>query len=366
MSDYIIHEWALIRRNEMVDIPDKIHIHPDFLKLIERDEFESAFRQIWDIFYQIYGDIAKEPERFALPMVKESEYRYGSKEANDSRNAPWRPFYLLLFLFGCGEMNGNRFIVNCHEFKSINTVKNPSALLKSLTDYGFTYTELKNYKITSNLESFGMEYPDNPHILIVLELVAKKVLKTQQVRNGSQFSNCFLSWNHRIVNYSFDTIGFESNGEYVADKMHNENDKNFVLTFHKIMKNKGYIPGAGGGNEGPGIKYFQNEKEMLKNTGYLFQTLSWKGNLVFMLRIRNPEKCFDYLDGCSEDIKNMFRHSDPGCQNHINGTCRKGVGYIYEGEERWHCGCCSAAFQLHPCVEDIPHYLKLVELGAKR
>lgn len=31
-DDCIISEWARVRRNEMVDIPDKLDIHPDFLK----------------------------------------------------------------------------------------------------------------------------------------------------------------------------------------------------------------------------------------------------------------------------------------------------------------------------------------------
>lgn len=71
----------------------------------------------------------------------------------------------------------------------------------------------------------------------------------------------------------------------------------------------------------------------------------------------------EYRYGSKET--NDSSHSDPGCQNDINGSCRKGVGYIYEGEERWNCGCCSAAFKLHPNTADIPHYLMLVELGAK-
>lgn len=29
-DDYLVSKWALIRRNELVDIPDKLEIHPDF------------------------------------------------------------------------------------------------------------------------------------------------------------------------------------------------------------------------------------------------------------------------------------------------------------------------------------------------
>jgi hypothetical protein len=53
MSEYIIKEWALIRRNEMVDIPDKFEIHPDFLGTVTKGDFEAAFRQIWALFRQM-------------------------------------------------------------------------------------------------------------------------------------------------------------------------------------------------------------------------------------------------------------------------------------------------------------------------
>jgi len=32
----------------------------------------------------------------------------------------------------------------------------------------------------------------------------------------------------------------------------------------------------------------------------------------------------------------------------------------------WRCGCCSAPFYFSPIKDDIPHYIKLVELGLKK
>lgn len=159
-------------------------------------------------------------------------------------------------------------------------------------------------------------------------------------------------------------VGYEA--DYIADRMHNDKDMEFVFEFHRVMKECGYCYERGGWNEGPDICYY-NKRTVMENKGpYLFRLMSWKADLQLFLRIRNAEKCLSYIEACSDEIKKMFRHSDPGCHNHTNGTCRNGVGYIYDGEERWHCGCCSAAFKLHPSIEDIPHYLKLVELGVKR
>jgi hypothetical protein len=248
----------------------------------------------------------------------------------------------------------------------MNTVKNVSALLKPLTDYGFIFSNLKNYKIAPSLDAFTIEYPDNPDVLTVLEFVAKKVLATQQIRGWNHFGNSFLSWNYRILKDDLNTSNFGYEADYVADKMHNEADKEFVFAFHRVLKESGYCYARGGWNEGPDICYYNGQSVMANKGPYLFRLLSWKSDLQLYLRIRSGEKCLAYLEECSEDIKDMFRYGDPGCQNRINGTCHHGVGYMYEGEARWHCGCCAAAFHLHPKVEDISHYLKLVELGVKR
>ena len=57
-DDYLVSKWALIRRNELVDIPDKLEIHPDFLKRLSHEEFESAFREVGGMFYRMYSDMA--------------------------------------------------------------------------------------------------------------------------------------------------------------------------------------------------------------------------------------------------------------------------------------------------------------------
>ena len=77
-DEYLVSKWALIRRNELVDIPDRLKIHPDFLQKLSHAEFESAFKEIGKMFYQMYSDIADSPQRFGLPLYKIDEYDYFS------------------------------------------------------------------------------------------------------------------------------------------------------------------------------------------------------------------------------------------------------------------------------------------------
>lgn len=364
-NTYMVSKWALIRRNELVDIPHKYKIHPDFLCDISCDEFKEAFTQIHDMFYQLYTDMASEPERFGCPLYRLEEYAYFSKEARQSRTAPWNIFYFMLCVFACGELEKDIVVVDVAEFKKINQAQKVSCLIKALSDYGFIFHHTKNHKLPSS-GKIEIEYPDNPNIVIVLSLVAKKVMNTQMSNVSNYFShmvafcNGFISWNYKILQDDFSTCELAKGCDYVADKMHSEADKEAVAFIDKVLTEKGYSVGRGDGNEGPSLRYYKGKSV------YDFALTSATGNLLLELRIRNAEKCLEYLQECPERIVDMFRYSDQGCDNRVNGTCKYGVKYEFEHEEKWHCGCCGAPFTIYPVKENISHYIRLVELGNKR
>lgn len=359
---YLISKWALIRRNELVDLPDKIEIHSDFLRNISKEEFESAFRQIHEMFYQIYTDMAESPEDFGFPIYGLEEYDYFSKEAREVRTMPWGVFYLLLCLFSCGEFKGNAFVADTAEVRKMNQTKKTNVLWKALCNYRFVFTGVKNYSLASG-DKIEIEYPDNRNVLEVLSLVAKKVMKTQlaDVRNYFSnmvaFSNGFVSWNYRVLQDDLQTCMLAQGCDYVADKMHSEADREVVYAIDEALTKTGFSVRRGDPNEGPAIRYYRSKSV------YDFALVSDMGELVLELRIRNAKKCLEYLKGCPDRIVEMFRYTDQGCKNRENGTCRYGVKYELEGKEKWHCGCASAPFKVKPVIEDIPHYLHLLELG---
>lgn len=362
---YLISEWALIRRNELVDVPEQFEIHSDFLHHLSREDLESAFQQIHEMFYQIYSDMANSPMDFGYPLYLVDEYDYFSKEAREVRTAPWSIFHLLLFMFSCGEYNGTVFVADTTEIRRLNKAKKTNLLLKALTDYGFVFDGIKNYSLSSG-KQLEIDYPDNRKVLEVLSMVAKKVRNTQ-LRDVSNlysnmvvFGNAFVGWNYKILGEDMQTCSLAEGCDYVADKMHSEKDRAVIDMVHKRLTGQGFTIHKGDANEGPAIRYFR------KQSVYDFALVSDKGRLILELRIRNAEACLSYLSECSDRIITMFRATDTGCQNRRNGTCKYGVGYVFENEEKWHCGCCGAPFKIQPVEEDIEHYFKLVELGNKR
>ena len=364
-ENYLVSEWALIRRNELVDIPGQFEIHPDFLQTLSHEEFESAYREIGEMFYRMYSDIADAPERFGLPLYKTDEYDYFSNQAREARNAPRNLFYFMFWLFACGDFKGNVFITDTAQVRKMNKAKKTNLLLEALCDYGFVFDGIKKYSLASG-DYLEIDYPDNKNVIKVLSAVARKVNNTQlkdvkNIYSGTvAYSNAFIGWNYKVLAEDLYTCSVAEGYDYVADKMHDEADMELISILDNILTEQGYTRQKGDSNEGPMLRYYG------KQPVYDYALDSDKGKLYLELRIRNADKCLEYVNECPERIVEIFRHSDNGCQNRINGTCKFGVKYEFEKEEKWHCGCCGAPFKVHPVKEDIPHYLKLLELGGKK
>ncbi len=363
---YLVSKWALVRRNELVDIPEKLEIHQDFLQQISHAEFESAFREIGAMFRQMYADMAAAPQRFGLPLYKVDEYDYFSNQAREARSAPWNLFHLMFCLFACGDFKESVFVTDTAEVRKRNKAKKTNYLLEAMCDYGFLFDGMKKYSLSSG-DYLEIDYPDNRNVIGILSAVAKKVNNTQLkdvkncYSNSITFSNAFIAWNYKVLAEDLNTCSLAEGCDYVADKMHDEADREVIFALDEILMKRGCTRKKGDSNEGPSVRYYDK-----KSSVYDYALTSDAGKLYLELRIRNAEKCLAYLRECPERIAEIFRHSDTGCRNRVNGSCRSGVKYVFEKEEKWHCGCCGAPFKIHPIKEDIPHYLKLWELGSKK
>lgn len=366
MCKYYIEQWGKTRRNEMPDIVADYKVHPCFLQKLSEYEFKATFEQIWEIIYNIYDDIVKDPNKFSMPIFSLAENGYNSPGSSKSRQAPWLPIDLINYIMLAGDIQENLLIVNVNKLKQINKVKNMHLYLKPLTEYGFQFGGLENYKIPKNGKEFWVEYPDNPNVLEVLKLVAEKAKLTgRSLKIPNRWSDDFVTWNYRILKDDFETINYGKELDVIVDRMHKKDDIDFIYAFDQLMKKKEYYSALGGMNEGPGYFYYDTESKMKRRGPYLFLLMCDKAELKLYLRIRNVESCREVLKTAPETVKMMFRQSDKGCKNRFNG-CTKGVSYDFDGQTYWRCGCCGAPFQVKPLIEDISYYEKLVDAGSKK
>ncbi len=194
-NTYWIEEWAKIRQDEVVRLPETFKVHECFIKFISKEDFITAFKEIWDIYINIYGDIAKFPEIFGMPLYKPEDFNYFTKQARDSRSAAYRPFILLYNLLISGDFQNGEFIMDVAKFKSVNKVKNVHILFEKLSDYGFLFEGLKNYKVTN--QNISMSYNDNANVMFVLKLMADKAYSTNRFED---FLCCHYKLFHNDMN----------------------------------------------------------------------------------------------------------------------------------------------------------------------
>ena len=360
-GQYVVTEFASIRKNELVKAPETFDIHPDYLAYMSKDALTAAFHTVAALFDRLLTDIAADPALFGLPVYT-AEMPLGGPDYNEARVAADWPFYLLLFLFAHGTLEDGKFIADISGFRQANkgprAVKNIDVPLKALARYGFVFDGLKDYQLPQRAPAFEIAYPDRPSVAAVLHLMAAKCYRFLD-KNG--FFR-FRTWNYRLLSEGRDEMTVGTGGDHLADSLHDAGERAFVLAFHDAVTAYGLTCGTGWRHEGPLIRYFdQKDKET-----YLFEESMCGDTMTLRLRIRNAEACMDYLETCLETVRAMFRETHPGCEKRANGTCTASTRYVYEGEDKWRCGCWGAAFFAPPIVKNIGHYIKLVELGKKK
>jgi len=387
-SNYWIYHWAKFRQDEVIRVPKDYTVHEDFTRLAGEAEVRSAFSQINALYAQIYGDIAEKPGEFGMPMHLVKEQREMSQKWRDCGQAVFRPFVLLYNLFVVSQVeNRDCLCVPIEKYNALkkqakyhvvqvldSNVKNAQDIFVKLADYGFVFEGLKNNKPSTG--DIIISYPDNPFILQLWKMLADKMQNTCGF-SGAGYSDIsdFIFCSFRLLQDGLHTANY-GDFELLYDYVLTETEKAFVLAMDEKLMGMGLFRRVHGGFECRGLAYYHSEKVMEAKGPYTYRMVSRGGDFIkninvaekmrMQLRIRNVTKCLEYLESCPEAVKQIFEKSDKGCKKRVEGTCVHGISYEINGEECWRCGCCHTSFSFAPKIEDIEHYIKLVELGEKK
>jgi len=372
-TDNWVSHFAERRRDQLIRIPPDYPIHPAFTPLADEEELRAAFARLHALCELIYQGMEENPEVFGLPLYAKEDYRNFSQQCRDAAQAVYRPFILLFNLFTCGETEDCAVSTSAAKFKAVKPrpksespvdekIANLPILFQRLTDCGFVFEGLKNNKVT-NMDII-ISYPDDALLLRLWKMLADKAKNTDCLLD-------FLQCSYRLLQDDLYTKGY-SDWDRFIDTFPLDTEKAFVNRMDKALLSKGLLRGE------PGY-YYRTESQIKQKGPYSFRVINinkynpWHSEArpekaEVGLRIRNVQNCLDYLRTCPSSIQQIFTAaSDGGCQKHADGTCKHGVGYRLDGEIYWRCGCCDPAIRFQqPRVEDIPHYIKLVELGEKR
>jgi len=370
---YWISHFAERRRDQLICVPSDYAVHADFSHLADEAEVRATFSRLHAFYSQIYEIMESSPDEFGMPMFLKAEYRNFSQQCRDAAQAAYRPFLLIYKLLTCGEIDGDSVRVSIRKFSDVKArpksetqvderLKNTHFLFQKFTDCGFVFEGLMKNKMTDS--DIVIRYPDDTLLLYLWKMLADKAKNINDMID-------FLCCSFRLLQDDMRTKSY-SDMEGFVDTFPVDEEKKFVLAMDETLTSMGLLRGE--------IGYYYRTESMIRQRGpYPFRVINinkWNPwisevkpeKVEVGLRIRNVEKCAEYLQSCPESVKWIFTaKSDHGCKGPANNDCKHGVRYEIDGQLYWRCACCDPAIRfMQPRIEDIPHYIKLVELGEKK
>lgn len=355
---YWVQYWATLHRNEMYIFSDNFTIHDDFLSNENFEDVLAAFKELHYIFYTIYDNIINQTESMNMPIYKLDDYNLFSNQARNASLSTYKYVDILCVLGYAGSFSDNSLFVDVEKFvescKKVDSklVTNSGKFIKKFEDYGFYIEGLSGERIPKTGQ-IRLSYYDNIHLIPLLKSVATKAYSCNRMRD-------FRRMHFKLLKDDLNTVEYGHDIDIVLDMIKDSDDRNTALTLHNELISRGYFFTLN--NHGDQARYYHTESNAKNNTSSCFRIIATDidcidPNFTFMFRIKNIEKCIDYLYSSPNQIQNTFSFSDKGCGR----KCGR-LSYQFKGNTIFRCGCCSPNFRCKPQLDDIPYYLNCVEM----
>jgi len=397
MRKYYVSEWSLLRKEEVVELPEDFEIHSDYLKFFEKDEIISAVKKIREMFLNIYQDMADFPERFKMPMIEINKDEFtpmGSPPAKalSSKTAPFMFFDALINFLISGYIENDELIINdSGTLKEANKnykmmeqktyqIKNADIIYSQFDNYGLYIRGLKNGKFIKDNPTIILSYPDDPVLLSVLKWMADKAHKFNRRLD-------FMQCQYRFLQDSLDSLCFGKGIDYVINQLHTQEERDCAYEIDAALRKRGFVSQIGTLEDcivlNYHVLYYENEKYIgkLNKSNFMISSSpvlekfermrmpcvsSTQKKLFLRIRVKNIQNGAEFIKQCSDNLRSFFIPGDTGCGNRPNceGEGLAGAqSYIIDGVNYWKCGCGIGKFiEFQPCVKDIEDYIKLGEL----
>ncbi|WP_139904907.1 hypothetical protein [Clostridium thermarum] len=105
-------------------------------------------------------------------------------------------------------------------------------------------------------EAFGMPLY-KIKVLIVLKLMADKAYNTNRIGD-------FIACHYKLFQDDMNVVNYGHGVDIVADKMHTQQEKEFIYALDALLCEMGYYAGSRESNEGPGYAYYSKESDVKK------------------------------------------------------------------------------------------------------
>lgn len=387
MQKYYVSQWALLRKAEIIDLPEDFEIHPDYLKILNKDKIVSVVKNIRKMFMNMYQDIADYPERFKMPMIEiwEDELTPRGAPPAKARSSKWAPYRLLDVLINVlisGHIENSVLVVEDPEkVKEANKtqkmiklvdykLQNIEALYSQFDCYGLFLEGLKNEKFTKDTGRITLSYPDDSDFLTVLKWMADKAGNFNRRHD-------FMLCQYRLLQDGMDSLTYGFGADYIADRLHTKEEQDCVNKLDAALCEAGYAAtqdegtdiingGSSGGSGNYSLFYCKNGKDNGKLDKTNFKVSSARTKLYLRIRTGKIQNGVEHIKQCSDEIRKIFIPGDKGCGNRPGCEGERlggGQTYVIDGVSYWKCGCSTGkSILLQPRSEDIADYIRLAQL----
>jgi hypothetical protein len=164
-------------------------VHPRYLNGLDEPQFWDAFGELRDIFEDFYLQAVEHPENVSMPLYELNKYDWKSKEAKAGHTA-LLSFPITLFALAVASIwENNVLIIDFTRFKeAIKAMKGSkvSEQIKRFCEYGFILSEWNGKKFSAECETFTLDYPDNPSMLMVIAAIGDKFAQYTKSQEDKQ------------------------------------------------------------------------------------------------------------------------------------------------------------------------------------
>jgi hypothetical protein len=311
--------------------------------------FWRAFGELRDIFGDFYKQATEHPENTAMPLYELEKYDWKSKEAKAGHTALLSFSITLFALASASVWENNVLTVNHARFKEAIKIMGGSKTAEQIQrfcGYGFTFSEWNGKKFSTNCETFTMDYPDNPNMLIVIAAIGNKITQYRQFQEDKQekilnshsgLGNIeqFVQFDPNVyatdsgalpsktLNHMMNTVG-ESNGQILCSIVERFMERGLELRFGVCFAGNNF--------------YDKKGKDTLNSIGFGHYSMGIRANEPLTLRVKliRINQYIEKIEVLPPHLKTCF--DNVKCQN-CSEKCTRKIKYTLDGKKKIACAC---------------------------
>ena len=325
------------------------------------DEYRTNFAKLCEIAKEMYLDMAKRPEEYGLKLIDISvQDRHAIRAA---QNKIHRLGDTLLRLCQSGKLENHQLIVSAELFRNAikqaqgavsNSVPKYELILSRLTDFGFAISDFTGKPFDKKVESFTIEYPDDPEIIDTIKIYYDcwDILKNDHdnVIMWNEFHHNFYRFDYKVTADHNKISGTQWIHDNALRHNYPPEVAEFYIAFHEYSLRYKGIKFDG--------DYNYKSKRIARD---LYMGL---GVTNLSLIIKDMDKYIGEIEVMPESVKKPFTKSSCnycGFQGATVEHCKFRRKWTLEGSA--HDACAFFGFQFNDFdVELVPYYWRLLEL----